>query len=156
MLPVNWNLDKKKLNIIEYQSLIRNNGIIIFQRLAQFGYNERFKLFSCRFLFSSQIVKWALTLRTKSLWSLHDGAKSHVYQVDLRTDHRVFHSVSHPLKILRGGPDSRNDQGVWLVYSHGTRRAAHAHMSETSQRVVNSRIRVLWTWKFGPKMIFRL
>ena len=39
------------------------------------------------------------------------------------------------------GSNSRNDPGVWQVYSDSTRRAEHAHICETSQRVANYEIR---------------
>ena len=55
---------------------------------------------------------------------------------------------AHSLKHRPGGSNSRNDPGVWLVYSDSTRRAEHAHICETSQRVANSGIRALWSWKF--------
>ena len=47
---------------------------------------------------------------------------------------------------------SRNDPGVWLAYSDSTRRAEHAHICETSERVANSEIRALWSLKFWSKI----
>ena len=56
----------------------------------------------------------------------------------------------HTLKLRPGtGPNSKNDQGVEL--SDKTRRAEYARISETSQRVANSEIKALWTWKFWAK-----
>ena len=51
-----------------------------------------------------------------------------------------------------GRSNSRNDPGVWLVYYDSTRRAEHAHIGATSQRVANSGVRALWSWKFWPKI----
>ena len=47
-------------------------------------------------------------------------------------------------------PHSRNDPGMWLVFSDSTRRAAHAYIRETSQRVAEF-FMALWSWKFWPK-----
>ena len=58
--------------------------------------------------------------------------------------------ITHPETSSRGS-NSRNDPGVLLVYSNSTCRAEHAHICETSQRVANSGVRVLWSWKFWPK-----
>ena len=62
-----------------------------------------------------------------------------------------FHWWDTPLKFRPGPPYSRNDPGVWKVYSHSTRRAEHAHMCETYQRVTNSEIKALWSCKLWPK-----
>ena len=57
---------------------------------------------------------------------------------------------AHPETSSRGS-NSRNDPGVWLWYSDSTRRAEHAHIGGTSQRVANSGVRALWSWKFWKK-----
>ena len=46
-------------------------------------------------------------------------------------------------------PHSRNDPGMWQEFSDSTRRAAHAHIRQTSQRVAD--FRALWSWKLWPK-----
>ena len=55
-------------------------------------------------------------------------------------------------KLRSEGSYSRNDPGVWLVYSDSTRRGAYAQINVISQRVANSGIRALWIWKFWPKI----
>ena len=51
------------------------------------------------------------------------------------------------------GSNYRNDPGVWLWYSDSTRRAEHAHIGGTSQRVANSGVRALWSWKIWKKKL---
>ena len=59
--------------------------------------------------------------------------------------------VALTLKLRPGGTNSRNDPDVWLWYSNSTRRAEHAKIGGTSQRVANSGVRALWSWKFWKK-----
>ena len=43
-----------------------------------------------------------------------------------------------PWNSVQGAPlHSRNDPGMWLVFSDSTRRAAQAHIGQTSQRVAH-------------------
>ena len=61
-----------------------------------------------------------------------------------------------PWNFVQGGSNSRNDPGVRLWYSDSTRRAEHAHIGGTSQRVANSGVRALWNWKFWKKKLWFL
>ena len=74
------------------------------------------------------------------------GSLKHIYQIQTHI------KLSQPGTLSWGeGSNSRNDRGMWLVYSEKTRQAAHAHICETSQRVAKSEIKALWSWKFRPK-----
>ena len=54
------------------------------------------------------------------------------------------------LNFIHGvGSYSRNDPCVWLVYSDSNRRAAHAHIDETSQRVGNLELGHFEVGSFG-------
>ena len=61
---------------------------------------------------------------------------------------QVYVYGGHPLKLRPGGYPlhSRNDQGMCLVFSDSTRRAAHAHICDTSQRVADL---FLWLFEVG-------
>ena len=55
--------------------------------------------------------------------------------------------------VQGGGSYSRNDPVLWLVYSDSTRRAAHGHIRETSQRVA-AELGHFEVGHFGQKMTF--
>ena len=70
-----------------------------------------------------------------------------------------FTVVRTPWNTIEGSvwSYSRNDQGVWPVYSDCTRRGEQAFRGRTSQRTEKCVIKGLSCLKFGPKMsLFRL
>ena len=68
----------------------------------------------------------------------------------------VIYKYTHPQTSSRGS-NSRNDPGVWLVYSDSTRQAEHAYICEIFQQVANSEIRALRSCKYRPRVtLFRL
>ena len=54
-----------------------------------------------------------------------------------------IHTYKRPLKLRSGPPYSRKDPGMRLIFSDSTRRAEHAHIGETSQRMAKSGVRTL-------------
>ena len=80
---------------------------------------------------------WQITLPTQQKGRISDKIEGLSYSTKLID--------VHSQKLRPGGSNSRNDPGVWLSYSDSTRRAEHAHIGGTSQRVANSGVRALWS-----------
>ena len=89
------------------------------------------------------------------IFCLNEGVFTVVHLIACRTLTQDLSkiAISTPWNFVQGGSNSKNDPGVWLWYSYSTRRAEHAHIGGTSQRVANSGVRALWSWKFWKKKI---
>ena len=64
----------------------------------------------------------------------------------------MFKLSNTPLKLRPGPLHSRNDAGMSLVFSDSTRRAAQAHIGQTSQRVADFFLWHLEVGNFDQKM----